>query len=91
MVDPMAGGGSTIDACRSLDRRCLAYDVDPIRKDIKKWDIVNQGFPEEAKGRCNQVFLDSPYGSIIKDRLSKDSISSLYIEGVIQDMHALAK
>ena len=27
VVDPMAGGGSTLDVCESMGRRCLAYDI----------------------------------------------------------------
>ena len=27
VVDPMAGGGRTLDVCQSMGRRCLAYDI----------------------------------------------------------------
>ena len=29
VVDPMAGGGTTLDVCQSMGRRCLAYDLPP--------------------------------------------------------------
>ena len=29
VVDPMAGGGTTLDVCESMGRRCLAYDIAP--------------------------------------------------------------
>ena len=35
VVDPMAGGGTTVDVCQSMGRRCLAYDLEPTRPEIK--------------------------------------------------------
>ena len=29
IIDPMAGGGSTVDACLVMGRKCFAYDIDP--------------------------------------------------------------
>lgn len=49
VVDPMAGGGSTIDACLVMGRKCRAYDINPIRKDIVKWNLYD-GFPKRQKG-----------------------------------------
>ena len=34
VVDPMAGGGTTLDVCQSMGRRCLAYDIQPARPEI---------------------------------------------------------
>jgi len=64
IVDLFAGGGVTIDVCESNDndfgnRECLAYDINPIRKDIKKRDIVKQGLPRFK--RAKMIFLDPPY------------------------------
>jgi len=59
VVDPMAGGGSTIDVCLIMNRRCRAYDINPIREDIIKYDIKT-GFPEKTKN-CDLIFLDPPY------------------------------
>jgi ParB-like chromosome segregation protein Spo0J len=59
VVDPMAGGGTTLDVCESMGRRCLAYDLHPMRPDIKKHD-VRTGFPQEAS-ECDLVFCDPPY------------------------------
>ena len=28
-LEPMAGGGSTIDACLVMGRQCIAYDINP--------------------------------------------------------------
>ena len=49
VVDPMAGGGTTVDVCHFMGRRCLAYDMDPQRPDISQHNI-SEGFPEESHG-----------------------------------------
>jgi len=61
VVDPMAGGGSTIDACLVMNRKWRAYDINPNeeRRDIVQNDIL-EGLPERAKN-CDLLFLDPPY------------------------------
>jgi hypothetical protein len=59
VVDPMAGGGTTLDVCEALGRRCLAYDRRPIRQDIAYNDVKN-GLPPNCVG-ASLVFLDPPY------------------------------
>lgn len=73
VVDPMAGGGSTLDAAALLGREALGYDVVPRRPDITQWDISN-GFPDEAKG-CQLIFMDPPYWNM-KDEGYSDLSSS---------------
>ena len=63
VVDPMAGGGTTVDVCTAMGRRCLAYDKSPVRDDIHMHD-VNEGFPLEASG-CDLNFCDPPYHSML--------------------------
>jgi predicted transcriptional regulator len=61
VIDPMAGGGSTIDACLVMERKCRAYDLSPHpgRYDIIENDIRN-GLPDGVK-LCDLMFLDPPY------------------------------
>jgi len=75
VVDPMAGGGSTIDACLIMGRKCRAYDINPVRRDIIKHDLRN-GFPEKVKG-CDFIFLDPPYWNLQKGLYTEDSISEV--------------
>ena len=63
VVDPMAGGGPTLDVCQAMGRRCLAYDIHPIRPDVATHNIT-QGFPPEAHG-CDLVFADPPYHTML--------------------------
>lgn len=73
VVDPMAGGGSTLDAAEFLGRESLGLDVFPRRPDIAQWDI-SKGFPDEAKG-CQLIFMDPPYWNM-KDEGYTDGSSS---------------
>lgn len=59
VVDPMAGGGVVGDVCKQFDRKCSMYDINPIRPDIQKWDVVSQGFPRVES--ADLVFWDPPY------------------------------
>ena len=69
VVDPMAGGGTTIDVCLSMGRRCLAYDLHPSRQDILRHDIRN-GFPTTAIG-CDLIFCDPPYHTMLMQQYAR--------------------
>ena len=75
VVDPMAGGGSTLDAAEFLGREALGYDVVPKRPDIGQWDI-SKGFPDEAKG-CQLIFMDPPYWNMMDEGYSDLSSSRM--------------
>jgi len=59
VVDPMAGGGITPDACLLMNRKCRAYDKKPSKPEIQENDILN-GYPDRAKN-CQLVIFDPPY------------------------------
>lgn len=63
VVDPMAGGGTTLDVCASMGRRCLAYDLAPVRPEIQPHDI-RAGLPPETAG-CDLIFADPPYHTML--------------------------
>jgi len=91
VVDPMAGGGTTADACRYMKRRCLSYDIRPSRKFVKEND-VREGFPEEAKG-CDLIFLDPPYWKIKASSYKHDSrdVASLSLEDYLHFLKKLVQ
>jgi hypothetical protein len=62
VVDPMAGGGTTLDVCQAMGRRCLAYDLEPVRSGISLHD-VRVPWPEATSG-CDLVFCDPPYHTL---------------------------
>jgi ParB family chromosome partitioning protein len=74
VVDPMAGGGTTVDVCQSMGRRCLAYDIQPVRPEVVEHDI-RQGFPAEA-AQCDLIFCDPPYHTMLARRYISGGVAS---------------
>lgn len=64
IIDPMAGGGTTLDVCTKCDkvrRRCLAFDIKPSRPDILLADAAK---PWSVNGAAaDLIFIDPPYWS----------------------------
>jgi len=105
VVDPMAGGGTTIDVCKAMYRRYRAYDINKLRDDIQKYDIRN-GYPKECKN-ADLIFLDPPYFDMMfKDlfndihdfygfieKVAHDSFETIKMNGIVvflmQDMTEL--
>ena len=88
VVDPMAGGGVTVDVCAAMGRRCLAYDLNPARGDIRTHDI-RVGFPEEALN-CDLVFCDPPYHTMLSAHYAKDGVSNSTIDAWMSFLKRLA-
>ncbi|KAA3615172.1 MAG: DNA methylase [Planctomycetota bacterium] len=63
VVDPMAGGGTTLDVARDLNRRALGYDLQPTRRDVFRADA--RKLPLED-GKADFIFCDPPYGNHLK-------------------------
>lgn len=76
VVDPMAGGGTTLDVCESMGRCCLAYDLHPVRPEIQRLD-VNDGLPAEARG-CDLVFCDPPYHTMLARRYAENGVANAH-------------
>ncbi len=89
VVDPMAGGGTTLDVCQSMGRRCLAYDLHPVRPEIARND-VNDGLPSEAHG-CDLVFCDPPYHTMLARRYAVDGAANAPLTAWIDFLNRLAR
>jgi len=89
VVDPMAGGGTTLDVCQSMGRLCLAYDLDPVRPDIVRHDIRN-GFPPETRG-CDLIFCDPPYHTMLARMYAAGGVASASLQGWITFLHELTR
>jgi DNA modification methylase len=63
VVDPFAGSGTTLDVCYFMDRKCLAFDLNPMRPDIQQNDATIR-IPLDSES-TDFVLLDPPY-SIMK-------------------------
>ena len=89
VVDPMVGGGTTIDVCKYLLRRYRCFDIDPKRPDIKKWDI-RQGYPHLPQ-KPDFIFLDPPYWRLKRDEYSGDGAAMGSYEEWLAFMKKLAR
>jgi hypothetical protein len=85
----MAGGGTTLDVCESMGRRCLAYDLHPARPEIRPHDI-RQGFPQEAAD-CDLIFCDPPYHTMLARQYASDSIATAPLTEWVAFLHELTR
>ena len=88
VVDPMAGGGTTLDVCQAMGRRCLAYDLEPTRPDIHYHDI-RLGFPRQTTG-SDLIFCDPPYHTMLAQSYTPDSIATAPLSEWVVFLHRLA-
>jgi hypothetical protein len=58
-----------------MGRRCLAFDIQPIRPEIRLHDI-REGFPAEAAD-CDLVFCDPPYHTMLARHYSADGVANV--------------
>lgn len=76
VIDPFAGGGSTIDLCRKRFRRYFVSDRKPIverEKDIRLHDLTD-GLPKPPQWKdVKLVYLDPPYWKQAEGEYSKDA------------------
>ena len=72
IIDPMAGTGPSKRICEEYGRRCLMYDINPKRDDIKYNDL-SQGLPDEAQD-ADHIYLDYPYFNMKVDGAFNDDI-----------------
>jgi DNA modification methylase len=89
VLDPMAGSGTTIDVCKAMYRRYLAYDINPIESKGIKFNDITNGLPErDRKDKLAKlIVLDPPYSIELKGNytnkdtdLSNISVEQFYIE-----------
>jgi len=90
VVDPLAGGGTTIDVCRLMKCKCLAYDLNPVRDDIVKRDIIEEGYHPDTKD-CDAIFLDPPYFRMLEGKYSPNDLASLNREEFSEKMEIIAR
>ncbi len=76
VVDPFAGGGSTIDICRKRFRRYFVSDRKPIverEKEIRKHDLTD-GLPKPPQWKdVALIYLDPPYWKQSEGQYSDDA------------------
>lgn len=70
--DPFAGGGTTIDVARLLNRRCIANDLQSIRSDVIKADSTIWR-PDES---VQLAILHPPYWQMIRFSEDRSDLSN---------------
>jgi len=95
VLDVMAGSGTTIDVCKALKRKCIAYDLNPKRKDIIQND--SRKLPLENQS-VDLVFIHPPYWNMVKysqdtKDLSKADLNNFYdaMDRVISEAYRVVK
>ncbi len=88
VVDPMAGGGTTLDVCQAMGRRCLAYDLNPVRSDIQQHD-TRLGFPDTCQG-CDLIFCDPPYHTMLARSYGAGSVAEMPLQQWIEFLYQFA-
>lgn len=86
ILDPMAGSGTTIDVCKTLDRRCIAYDLNPIRLDIVKNDSRNLPLKTET---VDFVFLHPPYWNLVSYSRYNEDLSKQSFENFLKSIEEI--
>lgn len=75
VVDPMAGGGTTVDVCKRFNRRYAAFDINPLEdKGIRHHDVTDDMPIDSSK--ADAVFFDPPYWRLKDDDYVEGSISA---------------
>jgi hypothetical protein len=83
VVDPMAGSGTTLDACLLMGRKARGYDIDlrHERVDVEQHDLTD-GWPDPT-GKADLIVWDPPY----YDKMDHTTIGGDgYIDGSISGM-----
>lgn len=88
ILDPMAGSGTTQDACLLMGRKCYAYDINmgTDRFDVLENDIAKSGWPGRAKD-ASLIFWDPPYFDKKDNGYADGSISRLEREPYMGFFH----
>lgn len=95
VLDPMSGSGTTLDVCKTFQRRCIAFDLNPKRHDIRPGNCTDMKLASKS---IDLVFLHPPYWNMVKyskeaDDLSNKSLVDFYasIKKTIGESHRVLK
>lgn len=96
VMDPFAGGGSTIDICRKRFRRYFVSDRKPIierEKEIRQHDLTD-GLPKPPRWEdVRLVYLDPPYWKQAEGQYSKDKsdLANMSLEKFNESLSGIVK
>lgn len=74
VVDPFAGGGTSLDVARDMGREARGFDVAPTREEIERADARRLPLEDAS---VDFVFMDPPYGDHLSYSDEPDCIGKL--------------
>lgn len=76
VVDPMAGSGTTLDVCKRFNRKCIGYDINPMknRPDIIQND--SRKIPLENNS-VDMIFIHPPYWNLTYFTKAEENLPDL--------------
>lgn len=86
ILDSMSGSGTTLDICKELERKCLAFDINPIRPDIRKSD--SSCLPL-SNNRVSLIFIHLPYWNMVRYSEEKEDLSNMSLDRFYAKLHAI--
>jgi DNA modification methylase len=92
VLDPFAGGGVVIDVCADMvNRKCEAFDLTPVRDEIRRHDILSG--PPPTSRPPDLIFLDPPYGPQKEGEYSdkETDLSNLPVDEFLNVMERIFK
>lgn len=99
VIDCFAGSGSTLDVARRRGRRAWLSDRKPIvarEHEIRRYDLVTDGFPNAPLNDAQLLYLDPPYGPQTFGQYSSDPTDlanmspERYIESMVKIINSFA-
>lgn len=88
VLDPMAGGGTTVDVCTAMARRYAAFDINPLPdKNIAKADVTEE-IPL-GDNVADFAFFDPPYWNLMDEDYTDGGISELSLGEWYDEMEAI--
>jgi dsDNA-binding SOS-regulon protein len=96
VVDPFAGGGSTIDICKKRFRRYFVSDRKPVVErahEIRQHDLTD-GLPKPPQWKdVKLVYLDPPYWKQAEGQYSKDKtdLANMTLEAFNESLSGIIK
>lgn len=98
VVDPFAGGGSTLDLCRKRWRRCWVSDRKPIverEHEIRQHDVTTDlpGLHKQLWKDVRLVYLDPPYWKQAEGQYSEDptDLANMTLEAFNETLSGLIR
>lgn len=103
VIDPFAGGGSTIDVCRKRLRRYWVSDRKPIveassdgvplHKQVRQWDVTDGVPPLSRWQDVRLAYLDPPYWKQAEGQYSDDptDLANMELEKFTETLSGLVK